>query len=98
MKYDTSAVNQEIAFVTQACLGAISANVVAIHLVPNEAELILKFDLEAESLADREEIQEIAEDFYAMHADDPVIRTEVLVVGSKFDRLAPPARSIYIRK
>lgn len=70
----------------------------AIHLIPSEKELTLRFDLERESVTDREEIESIAEDYYAMNDDDPEIRTETAISGFGFKRFDFPARAIYILK
>jgi hypothetical protein len=54
--------------------------------------------LEAESQEDRNSIEDIASEYYAMHDDDPKIDVRIEVNPQLRVPPPPPARTIYLRK
>jgi hypothetical protein len=96
--YNIQDINKEIAFLVRACLGEISRNTVIISLLPQASGIQIIFVLEAESQEDRNSIEDIASEYYAMHDDDPKIDVRIEVNPQLRVPPPPPARTIYLRK
>ena len=96
MTYSLDEENREVVFLVQACLTQISQNFLYIALTVQDP-LLLTFALETDSDSDREAIEDIQAEFYAMHDDDPDIQVEVRV---GLESAPPPsdARLIWVRK
>ena len=99
MKYSVDEMNKEVVYVTQACIGMISWNIVSIVIAPNDNGFCLDFVIENDDLADRERIEEISDEFYAMHDDDPVVICNISVSDSaqSLPSLEDNARLVYRR-
>lgn len=98
-KLNNVELNTEVAFLVQACLGQISQNFISISLAETGDEFVLRFVLESEIDDDREAIEDIVSEFYAMHDNDPTVRADVIIdPGETMPKRPHSGRVIYLRK
>ncbi|WP_154662549.1 hypothetical protein [Solimonas flava] len=90
-------VNRQVVCLVQACLGALSNNVLSVALLPSRKAPQIRISIERDSPVDREEADDIVAEFYALHDNDPEIGLDVVVEGSAPTIPEAPARLIYLR-
>lgn len=96
MTYSLDEENREVVFLVQACLSELSQNFHYMALKIGDP-LLLMFALESENERDREAIEDIWADFYAMHDNDPAIEVEV-TIGPEHHMPPQEARLIWVRR
>ena len=90
--------NRGALMLSQAMLGAVSANFRMVALTKNESSWQLKFYLEAESVEDREEIQEVAEEFEALQAIAIHYEVDIVVTKNEIKWPELPTRVVFRRR
>jgi hypothetical protein len=94
---DADRINALQVMLMQAMLGAISSNVRMVTLLVTQTRCEVEFYLERDDPGDREEAQDVADEF-AVLLEDRAVEAKVTVTASDLDWPAHPARVVYRRK
>jgi len=89
--------NYQVVSTVHALCGAITPNMVAISLKCVGPEVHLYFYLELESSVDRDEIEDVAAELFALQFTDVPIVTHVNVAGEQVQHSEIEGRPIYRR-
>jgi hypothetical protein len=90
--------NRGALMLSQAMLGAISSNFRMVTLTINEHSWQLRFYLEVEDPEDREEIQEIAEEFESLQATGVKYEVDIIIFADEIEWPDLPTRVVYRRR
>ena len=92
--------NQQVLALVQAMLGAISSNVRAVSLECVNGAVHLYFVLEQDRAEDREEMEDIADEFEALQEGPIEIETHVFISSERWPRGVGSLRGrpVYVRR